>query len=329
MPALLSGEKVIVSTGTKTLQDQLYFRDLPLVRDALGSSATTALLKGRGNYLCLHRMHTANTEGRLPTREAVQELQAVREWSAQTRDGDLSIAEMVTDESGLLPLVSSTADNCLGSECPEFDRCFVARARREAQEADVVVVNHHLLFADMAIKQSGFGEVLPGAGAFIIDEAHQAPETASRFFSTTLSARQVQDLCRDFLAESAGVSGAMAILREPVADCLQKLKELQLAVSDVGAGRGERGAWAELMSNENARSALQALDHAVFTLSAEIPKLEGRARHGRMHRAIAAVAECIRSLRFGAGGRRSALVRAPRSGFRAEYHTARSLRRFW
>ena len=200
VPALLSGERVIVSTGTKTLQDQLFFRDLPLVRTALGSTAVTALLKGRANYLCLHRMRLARTEGRLPSREAVAELEAVNDWSARTRDGDLSLAGVVSEDSGLLPFVTSTADNCLGGECPDFEECFVARARREAQEADIVVVNHHLLFADMAIKQSGFGEVLPGAGAFIVDEAHQAPETASRFFSLTVSARQVQDLCRDFLA---------------------------------------------------------------------------------------------------------------------------------
>ena len=275
VPALLSGEKVIVSTGTKTLQDQLFFRDLPLVREALDSSVSTALLKGRSNYLCLHRMRTARTEGRLPSRDAVVELEAVLDWSAQTRDGDLSISGVVSEESGLMPFVTSTADNCLGSECPEFDSCFVAQARRDAQEADVVVVNHHLLFADMAIKQSGFGEVLPGAAVFIVDEAHQAPETASRFFSTTLSARQIQDLCRDFLAESAEVSGAMGILREPVADCLQQLKEMQLAVAE---RRQERGSWNELLGDQAARTALQALDQAVAALAAEIPKLEGRAR---------------------------------------------------
>jgi len=275
VPALLSGLKVIISTGTKTLQDQLFFRDLPLVREALDSSVTTALLKGRGNYLCLHRMHTARTEGRLPSRDAAIELRAVQDWSARTVDGDLSIAGVVGEDSGLMPFVTSTADNCLGADCPEIDRCFVARARREAQEADVVVVNHHLLFADMAIKQSGFGEVLPGAGAFIVDEAHQAPETASRFFSTTLSARQIQDLCRDLLAESAEVSGAMGVLREPVADCLQKLKELQLAIADRGE---ERGSWSALLDDPEARGALQALDRSVLALAGEIPKLEGRAR---------------------------------------------------
>ncbi len=275
VPAILSGERVIISTGTKNLQDQLFFRDLPLVREALGVSIKTALLKGRANYLCLHRMMMARADGRLPSKEAVAELEAVIDWSAKTVDGDLSISSAVTEESGLLPLVTSTADNCLGSDCPQFEECFVAMARREAQDADIVVVNHHLLFADMAIKQSGFGEVLPGASAFIVDEAHQAPETASRFFSVSLSARQVNELCRDFLAESAEVSGAMGILREPVADCLQKLKEIQLAISERMA---ERGSWQELMRDEQVRTALQELDSSVHGLADAVEDMHGRAR---------------------------------------------------
>jgi len=275
VPAILSGERVIISTGTKNLQDQLFFRDLPLVKKALGESIKTALLKGRANYLCLHRMLMARVEGRLPSKEAVAELEAVVEWSAKTIDGDLSISSVVSEESGLLPLVTSTADNCLGSECPQFEDCHVARARREAQDADIVVVNHHLLFADMAIKQSGFGEVLPGASAFIVDEAHQAPETASRFFSVTLSARQVNELCRDFMAESAEVSGAMGILREPLADCLQKLKEIQLAISE---RMPERGAWQELMRDEQVRTALQELDRTVHELGDAVKDMQGRAR---------------------------------------------------
>jgi len=275
VPVLLSGERTIISTGTKTLQDQLFFRDLPLVRETLGLSVQPALLKGRANYLCLHRMQLARTDGRLPSREAVAELERLSEWSARTVDGDLSIAGVVSEDSGLLPLVTSTADNCLGSECPQFEECFVARARREAQQADVVVVNHHLLFADMAIKQSGFGEVLPGAAAFVIDEAHQAPETASRFFSLSLSARQVDDLCRDFLAESAGLSGAMAVLREPVADCLQKLREIQLAMAD---RMPERGSWSALVADAGVRGALQQLDQAIAALSAAAAELAGSAR---------------------------------------------------
>ena len=275
VPALLSGERVIISTGTKTLQDQLFFKDLPLVKETLGVSLRPALLKGRANYLCLHRMQLARTEGRLPSRPAVAELEAVQDWSARTADGDLSIAGIVSEESGLLPLVTSTTDNCLGSECPQFDDCFVAQARRQAQEADVVVVNHHLLFADMAIKQSGFGEVLPGAAAFVIDEAHQAPETASRFFSQTLSSRQVEELCRDFLAESAGVPGAMATLREPLADCLQKLKEAQLNLAE---RLPERGSWNDLLAEESVRRSLQALDQSTEALSAAAAELAGSER---------------------------------------------------
>jgi len=275
VPALLSGERVIISTGTKTLQDQLFFRDLPLVRKALDSTAVTALLKGRANYLCLHRMKLARTEGRLPSREAVVELEAVYDWSARTRDGDLSLAGVVSEDSGLTPFVTSTTDNCLGGECPDFEDCFVARARREAQEADIVVVNHHLLFADMAIKQSGFGEVLPGAGAFIVDEAHQAPETAARFFSLTVSARQVQDLCRDFLAESGEVSGALGTLREPIADCLQKTQQIQ---STIAERMPERGAWSELLDDAVVRADLQALDQAIIDLVDESERLEGGAR---------------------------------------------------
>jgi ATP-dependent DNA helicase DinG len=275
VPALLSGKRSIISTGTKTLQDQLFFRDLPLVRETLGLSIQPALLKGRANYLCLHRMQLARTDGRLPTREAVHELEALSDWVARTVDGDLSIGGGVSEDSGLLPLVTSTTDNCLGSECPEFEACFVARARREAQQADVVVVNHHLLFADMAIKQSGFGEVLPGAEAFIIDEAHQAPDTASRFFSLTLTARQIDELCGDFLAESSGVTGAMAILREPVATCLQKLKEIQLCVTE---RMPERGSWGELVADGPVRAALQELDQAILELSGATEKLSGSAR---------------------------------------------------
>jgi ATP-dependent DNA helicase DinG len=174
-----------------------------------------------------------------------------------------------------LPLVTSTTENCLGSECPQFDDCYVAKARREAQDADVVVVNHHLLFADMAIKQSGFGEVLPGASAFIIDEAHQAPETASRFFSISLTSRQVSDLCRDFLAESSGVTGALGVLREGLAHCLQKLQELQLVISE---RMPERGSWSDLVRDEQTRQALQALDDAIISLAASAGKLSGSAR---------------------------------------------------
>jgi len=275
VPVCLSRKRTIISTGTKTLQDQLFFRDLPLVREALGSSLKAALLKGRANYLCLYRADQARTEGRLPSRDAVAELEAIRSWSAVTQDGDLSISAVMSEDSELRPLVTSTSDNCLGSECPQFDDCFVARARREAQEADIVVVNHHLLFADMAIKHGGFGEVLPGAEVFVVDEAHQAPDTASQFFSMSLTARQIADLCSDILAEAGATGGGLAAVRDEVADCRQALKEFQAVCHE---RLDERGTWDDLLGQEEARRALQSLDTAVAAMKPAVESLSGSSR---------------------------------------------------
>jgi len=275
VPVLKGRERAIISTGTKTLQDQLYFRDLPIVKKALGSTLKTALLKGRGNYLCLYRMQQARTEGRLPTRDAVSELEDIWQWAPVTKDGDLSISSVISEGSELWPLVTSTAENCLGSDCPRFEECFVARARREAQDADIVVVNHHLLFADMAIKQGGFGEVLPGASVFIVDEAHQAPETASQFFSTSLSTWQISDLCSDVLAEAAETSGGLATVRNAVAHCRQTLKEFQATCADT---LEDRGAWQKMLDQAAVRDALQSLDAAVAALKPVIDPLNGTSR---------------------------------------------------
>ena len=275
VPVLEARERTIISTGTKTLQDQLYFRDLPLVKKALGSTLKTALLKGRANYLCLYRMDQARTEGRLPSRGAVSELENIRQWVPHSSDGDLSISSVIAEDSELWPLVTSTAENCLGSDCPQFEQCFVVRARRQAQDADVVVVNHHLLFADMAIKHSGFGEILPGASVFIVDEAHQAPETASQFFSTTLSSRQIGDLCSDILAEAAEISGGLATVRNEVAHCRQTLKEFQAACADT---LEDRGTWQEMLGHSTNKDALQSLDAALAALKPVVDAFDGASR---------------------------------------------------
>ncbi len=275
VPVLTSGLRTIISTGTKTLQDQLFFRDLPLVTAALGVQPDVALLKGRANYLCLHRMEQARREGEYPTREAIAELEAVREWSTRTRDGDLSVANVVPDDSPLWPMVTSTNDNCLGAQCPDYEDCHVLKARRRAQEADVVVVNHHLLFADMAIKRGGFGEVLPGAEAFVVDEAHQAPELASRFFSASLTGRRIEDLLRDMLAEAGALSGGLGTVRKEVEACRQALRALQAAMAE---HLGDRGGWHELVRYEALRGALQDLDQAVADLGPPLQGLEGASR---------------------------------------------------
>lgn len=195
VPALLSGKRVVISTGTKNLQDQLFVRDLPQVREVLASPVRVALLKGRANYLCLYRLERAQQVLR-PSQMAT--LAALRSWAQRTVSGEL--AEFGEPDPLLVSQVTSTADNCLGSKCPDFDRCFVVKARRAAQAADVVVVNHHLLFADFRLKEDGFG-VLPGAQAMIVDEAHQLPELAPQFFGERLSTRQLGELTRDAVAE--------------------------------------------------------------------------------------------------------------------------------
>ena len=230
VPALLSGKRVIVSTGTKTLQDQLFHRDLPRVRGVLGARVAAALLKGRANYVCLHRLEQANQEGRFASREQAAQLQAIRAWAARSASGDRAELAEIEEDSSLWPRVTSTTENCLGADCPQFADCFVVKARRAAQEADLVVVNHHLLFADLAIKQEGFGEILPGAHAFILDEAHQIPDLAGQFFSVTLSARQVTELATDALAECANVSGALATLQEPMDALNAAVRKLRLAL---------------------------------------------------------------------------------------------------
>jgi ATP-dependent DNA helicase DinG len=173
LPALKSGKRVIISTGTRHLQDQLYGKDLPVVREALNIPLKTALLKGRSNYLCWHRLETANSEGRRLTRPQLHELGEIQAWSKRTRSGDIAELGDVPEDSIVWPRVTSSAENCLGQECEYFQECYVVKARRNAMEADVLVINHHLLFADMVLREEGFGELLPGADAFIIDEAHQ------------------------------------------------------------------------------------------------------------------------------------------------------------
>ncbi|MGY0560138.1 ATP-dependent DNA helicase [Luteimonas sp. A277] len=227
VPALLSGLKTIVSTGTRALQDQLYHRDLPAVRDALGTGLRTALLKGRSNYLCHHRLELAKTEPRMATGAQAALFQRVVAWAGRTRMGDLAELEALPEGSPVIPMVTSTVDNCLGTECPFYNECFVVQARQRAQAADLVVVNHHLLLADLALKQEGFGEILPGAEAFVVDEAHQLPELAAQFFGESLSARPLVELAREALLECKEVPTALAILQGPAQALEQAVRALR------------------------------------------------------------------------------------------------------
>jgi len=204
LPAMLSGRKTIISTGTKALQDQLYHRDLPLISQAVGRPVTTALLKGRANYLCLQRLdHVDDVAGAL-----VADLRSVREWRHRTDSGDRAELTDIAEESAVWPLVTSTADNCLGQKCPQYSDCHVVKARRAAQEADLVVVNHHLLLADLAMKESGFVEFLPGADAIILDEAHQIPDLAVQFFGVALGSRELERIVDEVRAATLSFNQA-------------------------------------------------------------------------------------------------------------------------
>jgi ATP-dependent DNA helicase DinG len=201
VPALLWGGKTIISTGTKNLQDQLFLRDIPTVRAALRAPVSVALLKGRSNYVCHWHLERTLQNGRLTSRDDVGHLREISRFIKMTNSGDKAELAKVPENASVWNLVTSTKDNCMGAECQYYQDCFVMKARREAQQADVVVVNHHLFFADVALKDTGVAELLPSANTVIFDEAHQLPDTATMFFGQSVSTSQVLELCRDVLAE--------------------------------------------------------------------------------------------------------------------------------
>jgi ATP-dependent DNA helicase DinG len=252
VPALLSGRRVLISTGTRTLQDQLFAKDLPLVSAALGRPARVALLKGRANYLCRHRLTLAGDQLALEgARTQDRTLARISRWSLATSTGDLAEVPGLSDSHPLWPQVTSTRDNCLGVRCGEFARCHVAAARRVAQEADVVVVNHHLLLADLALKEDGFGDILGTADALILDEAHQIPDLATQFFGASVSSRRIDNVIRDVQGELASAARSSAEVAaggwaDQVTACLRAVSEQLAAIADCLPRQPGRIAWAEV-----------------------------------------------------------------------------------
>lgn len=221
VPAILKGGKVIISTGTKNLQDQLFQRDLPTVRDALKAPVSIALLKGRSNYVCHNHLERTQSEGRFTTREDARHLAKIVKYAKTTQSGDKSGVSNVPENAPIWMQVTSTRENCLGQECPHHKDCFVLKARKDAMGADLVVVNHHLFFADVMLRDEGLAELLPACNTVIFDEAHQLPETASLFFGDNISTSQVIELARDARLEAAISANDFAAL--PIAtDALDK-----------------------------------------------------------------------------------------------------------
>ncbi len=229
-PALLSGGKVIISTGTKTLQDQLFKRDLPTVRDTLKVGASIALLKGRANYVCHYHLQRSMDAGRLATREEAAHLRKIARFAERTPSGDKAECIDVPEDSGAWIAATSTRENCLGQECPNVKECFVLAARQQALIADVVVVNHHLFFADVMLKDEGMGELLPACNTVIFDEAHQLPEVAGLFFSESISTALIIDLARDARIEGIALAKDYKPLQDASAVLDKAARDLRLAV---------------------------------------------------------------------------------------------------
>ena len=272
VPALLSGERVLVSTATKALQDQLFGRDLPRLVEALGVPVRTALLKGRASYVCLHRVVLARQDSSVTDRSALRSLAKIEQWAQTTKAGDLAELPGLDERSPLIPLVTSTRENCLGAQCPQFRSCHVNLARREAMAADVVVINHHLFFADLAVRESGMAELLPTVRIAIFDEAHQLNETGVQFLGKNLTTGQLLDFCRDLLGAGLQLARGLVDWQKLVGDCERAARELRLCAGKAYSGSKLRWTGAvpegfEIDSWENAiQGVVDALNNACMAL---------------------------------------------------------------
>ena len=255
VPALLSGGKVIVSTGTKTLQDQLFERDLPAVREALKVPASIALLKGRSNYVCHYHLERAVADGRFQSREEAGHIRTIARFAKTSKTGDKGRLAAVPEDSGAWAAATSTRENCLGQECPNHKECFVLAARRDALEADIVVVNHHLFFADVMLRDEGVGELLPACNTVIFDEAHQLPEVAGMFFGESVGTGQIVDLARDTRLEAVAAAKDYAPLQDAARAVEKAARDLRLAV----AAENARLAAAQLTHDSGFQQALAVL----------------------------------------------------------------------
>ncbi|MBK5072832.1 ATP-dependent DNA helicase [Budviciaceae bacterium CWB-B4] len=268
VPAIRSKRKVIISTGSKALQDQLFARDLPTVATALEFTGKLALLKGRSNYLCLERMEQQSMTGGELTNSTLNDLVNLRRWSSSTVDGDVSTCTQVAEDSYIWPLVTSTNDNCLGSDCPYYKECFVVKARRRAMDADLVVVNHHLFLADIVVKETGFAELIPNADVMIFDEAHQLPDIASQYFGQQVTSRQLLDLAKDIIIAYRTEVRDMAQLQKSADRLTQSTQDFRLALGEPGF----RGNLRDVLEQPAIQRALLLVDDAL-TLCYDVIKM--------------------------------------------------------
>jgi ATP-dependent DNA helicase DinG len=266
VPAILSGKKVIISTGTKNLQDQLFNKDVPVIRKAMKTPFTAALLKGRSNYLCTYRLKNALTSTLGFSKEDAASLAKIQSWSRRTKVGDVSEMSDVAEADPVWYQATSSVDNCLGQDCPDYSDCFLVKARKKAQESEVLVVNHHLLCADWSIRDNGFGELLPDAEVVIIDEAHQLADTASNFLGTTVSAKQLNDLAKDSLMEYFKDATDIPALRTACEDLEHEVKDMRLAFGI----ELKRGDWQDIENNPKISASLTAVKDQLQRLTDQL-----------------------------------------------------------
>ncbi len=266
VPAIYSRKKVIVSTGTKNLQDQLFNKDLPVVRQAINVPFKAALLKGRANYLCTYRLENALNSSFGYSKQDAGALASIKAWSKRTKIGDISEISDVDENDPVWAQATSNVDNCLGQECKDYADCFLVKARKKAQESEIIVVNHHLLCADWSLRETGFGELLPNAEVVIIDEAHQLSEIASNFLGVTLSAKQLNELAADTLVEYFKDAKDMPDLRTACEDLQFEVKDLRLAFGM----ELRRGEWKEIEQNPKISSALESVHKQLERLAEQL-----------------------------------------------------------
>ncbi|MGD8840316.1 MAG: ATP-dependent DNA helicase, partial [Gammaproteobacteria bacterium] len=266
VPAFLADTRVVISTGTRNLQDQLYQKDIPLLQKAIVSHRRVALLKGRGNYCCLHRLKRYRAQDRFRSREMASIFSALSAWAEHSESGDIGEFAEIPENDSLWYYATSNADNCLGGECPEIDACFVLQARKRAMDADILVINHHLYFSDQALKEDGFGEILPSAEVLIFDEAHQLPDIAGNFYGQQITLRQIDTLCRDTLeaeAAEAAESRSLGRLCDTLNRCAADLRLALRAFPQKAEWEPIRHAPAIGQAVDALRQALDALDEAL------------------------------------------------------------------
>lgn len=274
VPALLSDNRIIISTGTRNLQDQLFLRDLPVVAKILDVKRQCVMLKGRGNYICPYRLDQAGKQIAYHSRQQSDQIHRIGAWYNRSSDGDISGMRELPEDSPVWSHVTSTAENCLGQDCPDLSTCPVVKARRAAQTADVLVINHYLLFSDMLLRDQGFGELLPGADALIIDEAHQIPDIASDFFGQALSSRQLMELVNDSLTEYQHIAGDMPAFQDA-------LTRLNRSISDLRTSLGnsqQRQQWRPILESKSAVDRLTCLQDELQYINHLLEKLAARSK---------------------------------------------------